>query len=270
VTQDQDRYGVDDIDLEQPNPARMYDYYLGGAHNFQADRTLAEQAIKVMPWMREAVRANRAFLARAVRFCVSQGIRQFLDLGSGIPTVGNVHEVAQGIAPDSRIAYVDIEPVAYAHSKHLLRDNPNANVTRADLTKAEDVLNAPTVREMIDFSQPVAVLAVAVLHFLPDDRHPEAVLGAYRDAVAPGSYFVLSHVTSDHDPEQAAGALAVYRRSANPIYTRSHNEISAMLDGLDLVPPGLVDATQWHHDHTPELTQRTEHVGFYAAVARRA
>ena len=265
----QERYGVDEIDLKRPNPARMYDYYLGGAHNFQADRALAEQAITVMPWMREAVRANRAFLGRAVRFCVAQGIRQFLDLGSGIPTVGNVHEIAQGIAPDSKVAYVDNESVAYAHSRHLLRDNPNATVTRADLTDLDTVLSSDTVQEMIDFTKPVAVLAVAVLHFLPDERHPENVLASYREKIVPGSYMVLSHVTSDHDPEQAAGALAVYRKSANPVYTRTHAEISAMLDGLDLVPPGLVDATQWHHDHTPELTQRTEHVGFYAAVAKR-
>jgi hypothetical protein len=258
------------IDLDRPNPARMYDYYLGGAHNFAPDRALAEQALSVMPWMREAVRANRAFLGRAVRYCFDQGIRQFLDLGSGIPTVGNVHEIAQTLDPRSRVAYVDNEAVAVAHSTQILRDNPNASITRADLTDSAAVLSAPTVTELIDFSQPVAVLAVAVLHFLPDERDPASVVRAYREAMSPGSYVVLSHVTSDHDPEEAANAKNVYQRSANPVHTRSHAEITALLHGFDLVEPGLVDATRWRPDESAEFGENIEHAGFYAAVGKLA
>ncbi|ASO20281.1 S-adenosyl methyltransferase [Actinoalloteichus hoggarensis] len=251
------------IDLDRPNAARMYDYYLGGAFNFAADRDLAEQAVQVMPWMREAVAANRSFLARAVRHCVAHGIRQFLDLGSGIPTVGNVHEIAQAADPSCRVAYVDNEAVAVAHSSQLLATDPQTTITRADLRDPARVLAAPTVRELIDFSEPVAVLAVAVLHFVPEAGRPEEILADYRRAMAPGSRFVLSHVTGDHDPEQAEAAARVYQRADTPVLPRSRERLAAMLAGFTLVPPGLVDATEWHS--TPAAG--AEHVGFYAAVA---
>ncbi|APU14861.1 MULTISPECIES: SAM-dependent methyltransferase [Actinoalloteichus] len=251
------------IDLDRPNAARMYDYYLGGAFNFAADRHLAEQALQVMPWMREAVAANRSFLGRAVRHCVEQGIRQFLDLGSGIPTVGNVHEIAQAAEPSCRVAYVDNEPVAVAHSSHLLADDPQTTITQADLRDPEQVLAAPTVREVIDFAEPVALLAVAVLHFVPEERRPEEILAGYRQTMAPGSRLVISHVTADHDPEQARAASRVYQRADTPVLPRSRERLTAMLTGFTLLAPGLVDATEWHG----VLNADAEHAGFYAAVA---
>jgi len=257
-----------DVDRSRPNPARMYDYYLGGAHNFGSDRRLAEQALAVMPWMGDAVRANRAFLRRAVRRCVGDGVRQFLDLGSGIPTVGNVHEVAQAIDPGARVVYVDNEPVAVSHSELLLARTPNVRVVRADLTVPREVLTHPDVVDALDFSQPVAVLALAVLHFVPDPAAAAAVLQCYRSVMTPGSVLVFSHVTADHDPEPAQRAAAVYERSASPVHPRTHAQLTEMLAGFDLVPPGLVDATDWHPEH-PGATPPGEHPGFYAALARR-
>ncbi|AOS63443.1 SAM-dependent methyltransferase [Actinoalloteichus hymeniacidonis] len=252
------------IDLDRPNAARMYDYYLGGAFNFAADRELADKALQVMPWMRQAVSANRSFLGRAVRYCVQQGIRQFVDLGSGIPTVGNVHEIAQHAAADCRVAYVDNEPVAVAHSRHLLAANPLATVTHADLRDPAAVLAEPTVRELIDFTAPVAVLAVAVLHFIPDEQRPEEILAAYRSVLVPGSHVVISHVTDDHDPVQARAATRVYQQANTPVLTRTRAQLEAMSAGMTLVEPGLVDATEWRGE--PSIGG--EHAGFYAAVGR--
>ena len=254
-----------DIDRSRANPARMYDYYLGGAHNFGSDRQLAEQALEAMPWMGAAVRANRGFLRRAVRWCADHGVRQFLDLGSGIPTVGNVHEVAHAIDPGSQVVYVDNDAVAVSHSERLLAHTPNVRVVHADLTKHDEVLTHPDVTAVLDFSEPVAVLALAVLHFVPALATARAVLAGYQTTMTSNSFLVFSHVTADHDPEPAHQAAAVYQRSASPVHPRSHAELTEMLAGFDLLPPGLVDATDWrptgpHH--------RGEHAGFYAALAR--
>ena len=264
-----DRVWFDErFDLEQPNPARMYDYYLGGAHNSRADRELAEQALRVMPWMRQAVMANRAFLRRAVLYCLDHGITQFLDLGSGIPTVGNVHEIALAADAGARIAYVDNEPIAVAHSRLLLAGHTRARIIEADLTDPAAVLGHPDVADLIDFDRPVAVLAVAVLHFLPDSQDPVWIVDQYHRKLAPGSCLVLSHVTADHDPEQSAQARQVYQRSANPVYPRSRAEVGALLDGFELVEPGVVDAMEWRPDPGEALATTAQHAGFYAAVGR--
>lgn len=253
------------VDLSRPNPARMYDYYLGGAHNFGPDRELAQQALTVMPWMREAVRANRGFLRRAVGFSLAQGVRQFLDLGSGLPTAGATHEIAHALDPGVPVVYVDNEPVAASHGRLLLTDTPQATMVSADLTAPGEVIGHPEITALIDWDQPVAVLALAVLHFVPELTTATAILEGYRTVMVPGSVLVFSHVTADHDPDQAAEAVGVYRRSANPVHTRSHHELTTMLAGFDLTEPGLVDATVWRPDtHTTD----SEHPGFYAAVAR--
>lgn len=250
------------IDVQKPNAARMYDYQLGGSHNFAVDRAAAERTRAAMPWVVDAIRANRAFLARAVRFCQRQGVTQFLDLGSGIPTVGSVHEVARATERSARIAYVDNEPVAAVCAEALLADDPLATITRADLRDHDAVFGAPGVERLLDFSLPVALLTVMVLHAVPDADDPAAIVAEYRRRLAPGSLHVLSHITADHDPETAANAAMTFDGTGTPVTVRSRAEIARMLDGVELVEPGLVDATMWRHDDPGAA----EHVGIYAAV----
>ena len=252
------------IDVDTPNAARMYDYHLGGSHNFAADRAAADRTREAMPWVADAMRSNRAFLGRAVRYCQSQGVTQFLDLGSGIPTVGNVHEVARLTEPGARVAYVDNEGVAAACSAELLAGDPLATITCVDLRDPDAVLAAPGVADLLDLSQPVALLTVAVLHFLSDADHPAAVAARYRARLVPGSFHVLSHATADFDPAIANAAQETYRATSNPIQARTYAQVAQILDGLELVQPGLVDATAWR----PDDPGAAGHVGYYAAVGR--
>jgi hypothetical protein len=252
------------IDFDRANAARMYDYYLGGAHNFAVDRALGDQVIEKMPQVRDWARANREFLARLVRYCVGQGIRQFLDLGSGIPTVCHVHETARALAPETRVAYVDFEPVAVAHSQELLADVDGVTMTRADARDPATVLSAPTVTEVLDFGQPVAVLAIALLHFVPDGDDPAGIVAAYREHLVPGSYLALSHVSDDYDdPElitRVRGLVEVYRNSATPAHLRDRPAIRGLFGGLELVEPGLVDINHWRQE-TPGLPQLSNYAG---------
>jgi hypothetical protein len=252
------------VDPEVPNAARMYDYYLGGSHNFAADRAAAEQVKAAIPYAVDVARANRFFLHRAVRFCIDEGIVQFLDLGSGIPTVGNVHEAAQAADPAARVAYVDNEPVTVASASALLENEPLATITMADVRDPEAVFGAPGVRDLLDLSRPVALLMVAVLPFVADEDDPVALAERYRSRLAPGSVHVLSHGTNDHDPADMPGLTKVYRSTANPVTLRTRDEVAAMLRGTELVEPGLVDATEWR----PEDTVGDQHRGMWAAVGR--
>jgi hypothetical protein len=252
------------VDPELPNAARMYDYYLGGSHNFAADRAAAERAKAAMPFIIDAARANRFYLHRAVRFCVEEGIDQFLDLGSGIPTVGNVHESALALNPHARVAYVDNEPVTVASASALLENEPRATITMADIRDPDGVFAAPEVRDQLDLTRPVALLTVAVLHFLSDEEHPEGLAERYRARLAPGSLHVLSHATPDHDSSAAAGAADVYRSTANPITARTKARVAALFGDSELVEPGLVDATEWR----PEDTVGGQHRGFWAGIGR--
>jgi hypothetical protein len=252
------------VDPEVPNAARMYDYYLGGSHNFAADRAAAERARAAMPFIVDAARANRFFLHRAVRFCVEEGLDQFLDLGSGIPTAGNVHEVALALNPRARVAYVDNEPVTVASAAALLENEPQATITMADVRNPDAVLASPGVRDLLDLSRPIALLTVAVLHFVPDEDDPAGIAERYRSRLVPGSIHVLSHATPDHDSPEAAAATEIYRRTANPITARSRQQVAALFGDAQLVDPGLVDATEWR----PEDTIGGQHRGFWAGVAR--
>lgn len=260
----------DGIDFDRPNAARMYDYLLGGAHNFAADRELAERALAGFPTLRYLAQANRGFLRRVVTWCLAQGITQFLDLGSGVPTVGNVHEIALAHNPNARVAYVDFEPVAVAHATEILAqldapDREQVTVTRADLRLPETVLDAPGVVGLLDFTRPVAVLAVAVLHFVDDDL--PAILDAYRARLAPGSIVAISHGTDDSDdPAVAVAARAVaeaYRDSATPLILRDRTTVAGLLPGLDIVPPGTVDVVDWPHPDPG-----AERSSVYASVGR--
>lgn len=256
-----------DIDMMLPSAARVYDYLLGGGHNFMADRTVGERVLQVQPNGRQIAASNRAFLRRAVLYMLDQGIAQFLDLGSGIPTVGNVHEVAQRANPDARVVYVDYDEVAVAHSELLLAGNDQAAVLSADLCQPEVVLDSPVTRRLLDFDQPIGVLMVAVFHFVSDERRPAEIVARYRDALPEGSLIALSHLTADQMPEAMAGVVEAMKNSRDPMYFRSHDDILELFDGLELVEPGLVSAPRWHTDPTVADPQVE---GVYAAVGRKA
>ena len=258
-----------DIDLERPSAARMYDYYLGGSHNFAADRAAAAAVLAVIPDVSVGAQANRAFLRRAVRYLAAAGVRQFLDIGSGIPTLGNVHEIAQQAAADSRVVYVDIDPVAVAHSQQILAGNPNATVIQEDLRRPEQILNHEVVRRLIDFSEPVAIMLVAVMHFISDSDDPTGILATLTAATAPGSYLVMSHGTGEGRPKEAAGGTAVYQRTANPLTLRDRAEVCALFDGYDLVEPGVVWTPLWHPDSPEEVGEHPELTAILGGVGRR-
>jgi hypothetical protein len=252
------------VDPEVPNAARMYDYYLGGSHNFAADRAAAERIKQAVPWMVDAARANRFFLHRAVHYCVGQGVDQFLDLGSGIPTVGNVHEAARALNPAVRVAYVDNEPVTVASASALLDGDPLATIATADLREPDAVFASAGVRDLLDLSRPVALLTVAVLHFVLDEDDPYTLVERYRSRLAPGSFHVLTHGTADHDSSGASAITSVYRGTANPAVARSRAEVRRLFGDTELVEPGLVDATEWR----PEDTVGAQHRGLWAGVGR--
>jgi len=243
---DRPTWAPPDIALDHPSPARIYDYMLGGSHHVRADREIAEQLLAVAPEIGPTALANRHFMRRAVQYLVGAGIRQFLDLGSGIPTVGNVHEIAQRAAPDARVVYVDMDPVAVAHSRAILAENEFATVLRADLREPDTVLGDSRVRELLDFSQPVAVLLVAVLHFIPDSDQPAAVISRYRDELVPGSYLVISQTSwPDEITPEGREVLATYERTTSPVGLRNRDEIAVFFEGFELVEPGLVPFAEW-------------------------
>ncbi|MEJ2853979.1 MULTISPECIES: SAM-dependent methyltransferase [unclassified Saccharothrix] len=254
------------IDVELPSSARIYDYLLGGGHNFEADRYTAEALIRVLP-VRDMARLNRSYLRRAVLALVDAGITQFLDLGSGIPTVGNVHEVAQQADPDCRVVYVDIEPVAIKHSELLLADNPRALAVQADLREPEAVIDA--ARELLDFSAPVGLLAVGVMQFIPDEDDPWGIIARYRDALAPGSYLALSHFTPDRMPREMAAGADIFQHTAEPITPRTREQVLAMVDGFDVVEPGLVFTPEWRPESPEDVPEDPGRANLYAVVGRK-
>lgn len=251
------------VDLTLPNVARMYDYLLGGAHNFAPDRELADRLVAAEPALVPGVRATRSFVRRAVTACAERGVDQFLDLGSGVPTVGNVHEVARRHLPGARVAYVDHEPVAVHHSREILQGVEGVTITQADLRDPGTVLRAPTVTEVIDFDRPVAVLMLAVLHFVPDDV--SALVAAYRAVMVPGSALAISHGSVDWDDPDLARSMRArrdaYRDSSEPLTSRSRGEITALFADAELVEPGLVDVVDWRPDSAV-----AEPSGVYGAV----
>jgi SAM-dependent methyltransferase len=247
-------WAPDSVDVERPSVARMYDFFLGGSHNFAVDREAARQVMAVAPEAPLVAQANRAFLRRAVRFLVDHGVRQFLDIGSGIPTVGNVHEIAQRFDPQSRVMYVDTDPVAVAHSRQLLASDDRAGVIEEDLRRPERIVHHPDVRKLLDFDQPIAVMIVAVMHFLPDHDDPVGILATMRDALAHGSYLVLSQASVEGREEEAAGVKSVYRSAGNALHFRSRDQVVRLFEGFDLVPPGLVWLPHWR----PEVPGQVE------------
>jgi SAM-dependent methyltransferase len=256
-----------DLDVTRPSVARVYDYILGGAHNFEVDRLLADEIARLAPDVVETARASRHLLRRAVRFLAGAGIRQFLDIGSGIPTVGNVHEIAQAVAPDARVVYVDIDPIAVAHSRAILRDDTTAAVLCVDLRDPAKILSEATGTGLIDFDRPVAVLLSGVVHFLSDSDGPDEILRQLREALAPGSYLLITHGTADGQPPEVRTAQELTGR-ASQITLRSHAEISAFFGEFTLIEPGLVYVSQWRPDPADEPDPHPERLSGYAGVGR--
>ena len=240
--------------LDRPSVARMYDYYLGGYHNFAIDRQAAEKAIAIYPDLPLVMQVNRAFLRRAVQYLVAQGVTQFLDIGSGIPTVGNVHEVAQAADPAARVVYVDSDPVAVAHGATILQDNAHAVTIQADARRPEDILAHPDVRSLLDFTGPVAVLLVALLHFVIDDAMAAHLVTTLREALAPGSYLVISHATTESVPVETGEQMSrLYTTTGTGIKARSRVEIEAFFADFTLVAPGVVYAPLWRPEGPDDL-----------------
>jgi hypothetical protein len=236
----------DEISLDRPSPARIYDYYLGGYHNLEVDRLLGEKALEIYPDGRLAAHAARAFLRRVVNFLSDQGIDQFLDIGSGIPTVGNVHEVAQKANPAARVVYVDIDPVAVAHSEAILADNANAIAIRSDVRRPEDILDHDEVKSMLDFSRPMGLLLLTMLHFVTDLDVAYRSVRTLREALASGSCVAISHGTFDNAPPDVVERMEklVKGKSASSRYS-SHAQILEFFEGLEMIEPGLVHIPLW-------------------------
>ncbi|GAA4612211.1 SAM-dependent methyltransferase [Actinoallomurus liliacearum] len=252
------------IDVRTPSPARIYDVFLGGKDNYAADRAAAQVAIEAGPDIPRAARENRAYLGRAVRFAVESGIRQFIDLGTGLPTQGNVHEAAQSLAPDARVVYVDNDPIVLAHARALLPPSKTTTVIQADFREPAAILDHPKTRSLIDFEQPVAVLMLAVLHFAADDE-VRASIATFREVMAPGSLLILSHSTTEGHPETGDQAAGAWKNATARLQSRTQKEIEALFDGFDLLDPGVVWVPQWRPDPGAEDGTRW----MYAGVARR-
>ena len=245
----QERWIALGVRTDIPHPARVYDYMLGGKDHFAADREMAQVGLKHMPEMRVSSRENRAFLVRAVRFLREAGIRQFLDIGTGLPTSPNTHEVATEDTPDARVVYVDNDPVVFRHAQALMADEKNVGAVPADLRDVDDVL--AQAGKLLDFSKPVGLLFVAVLHNVKDADDPAGIAARYMAALAPGSYVVISHSTDEFAPERTHAASAAATERGATWLPRPKDEIARMFNGRDLLEPGLVLVSRWRPDAEP-------------------
>ncbi|MEV6337679.1 SAM-dependent methyltransferase [Nocardia vinacea] len=260
-----------DLRQNQPHTARMYDYYLGGKDHYSADEEAAEQVVAIWPGVRAAAQQNRAFIHRVTRFLVNAGIRQFLDIGTGIPTEPNLHQVAQQVAPDARVVYVDNDPIVLVHARALMVSSHEGrtNYVSADVTTPEKILNAPGLLETLDLTQPVALSLNALMHFVPDEQDPYGIVDALMDRLVPGSYLVMTHVTPDFDPTAIATVVDIYRHSGLPCQVRSRHEFMRFFEGLELVDPGIEVPHRWHPDGVAPPKKMDAQVSAYAGVARK-
>jgi hypothetical protein len=235
------------VHSDVPNVARIYDYLLGGKDNFAADRAASAKIIETAPEVAQRVRENREFLGRAVRFLAGAGIRQFIDLGTGLPTQENVHQVARRLVPDARVAYVDNDPVVAVHAEAILATDPGTIAIEADMREPAAILRRVTEHGFIDLAQPVAILMIAVLHFIPDLTEVTRIVATFREQMATGSYLVITHATAGNMTEaELAQAARIYAASsAGSITLRTHDQIKALFDGLELEEPGIVPAARW-------------------------
>ncbi|MEH0981531.1 SAM-dependent methyltransferase [Micromonospora sp. CPCC 205556] len=266
----------DRIDTSVAHPARRYNYWLGGKDNFQADRDSGDEMAAHFPTIRTSALENRRFLQRAVGYLAREaGIRQFLDIGTGIPTANNTHEVAQSIAPEARVVYVDNDPIVLAHARALLTSSAEGATAYidADLREPEKILNHPDLLRTIDLSRPVALMLVAILHFVPDGDDPYAVVRRLLEALPPGSYLAASHATHDYLPPEVAEAARAAARGGGPhgvINLRSLDEFTRFFDGLELVEPGIGSVAEWRAEQEPQPRPSVVEVSMYGGVARKS
>jgi hypothetical protein len=261
-----------EIDTSRPHTARIYDYFLGGKNHFAADREVAEKSLASVPSARIGAREQRAFLGRAVRYLAADaGIEQFLDIGTGLPTTENVHEVAQAIVPSARVVYVDNDPLVLAHARALLTSSAEGRTAyiHADLRSPGEILASPVVRDMLDFSRPIALMLVGILHFLEDSDEPERIIATLLDALPPGSYLTASHLNPEHDPEGVAAGVRAYRAGGVTVQARDSDELAALaFRDLKLVPPGLVSVSEWRPESLGPRPTLAE-VSCYGGVGRK-
>jgi sugar phosphate isomerase/epimerase len=245
----------DGVGVSTPNVARMYDYWLGGKDNFAVDREAADALVSLAsePGVLRSVRANREFLGRAVRVCAEAGVTRFLDLGSGLPTQDNVHDVARRVTPDAEVVYVDDDPVVCAHGEAILAADEQVSFVRGDLRHPEEILESPEVARLVAAGEPVGLLLVSVLHFLSAEQDPAGVVARYRDALPSGSHLILSHLTDDSRQDEAEQAIKVYEQTSAGLHPRSSEEITRLFDGFELLDPGLTTVAAWRPDHERDL-----------------
>lgn len=255
-----------------PSTARMYDYYLDGKNNYPADREAAEKAIATMPpgTLRATARHNREFLGRVVRFAAGEAnISQFLDIGTGLPIMNQVHEVARDVRPSCRVVYVDHDPVVLAHARDMLNGVPGTTIIKHDLRNPGRLLADPELRSLLDFDKPVAVLLIAILHFISDEEDPRQLIRTLTDPLPPGSYLAISHLTSDGHDGVSDGARAGYATATSHLYSRTRDEVAALFDGLDLTEPGVVWLPQWRPDATSGSPDKPADCIGWCGVARK-
>lgn len=261
-------FGVVEVDTSRPHPARMHDYLLGGSDNYRVDRDAAEKVAALMPKTRQATHELRNFMHRAVRFMAGEGIRQFLDIGSGVPAASNVHEVAGEIASGVRVAFVDNDPIVRVHAQARLASTGDQVFVPADLREPQSILESAAVRGLLDFGRPIGLVLSAVIYYLSDEDEPGRVIATLRDALPPGSFVAVSHVSYDLAPPEELAALAqiapVMDRSSTPMKVRTEPEIRAFFDGFELVEPGLVQISQWRPDLASAAEGAPQGTGIYA------
>ncbi len=258
-----------EIDTSVAHPARVYDYWLGGKDNFAPDRAMGDAIMAAVPTIKLMARANREFLGRAVRFLAREaGIRQFLDIGTGIPTGGNTHEVAQQVAPECRVVYVDNDPIVLVHARALMTSHGAGETAfiQADLREPEKILSDPALAATLDLSQPVGLMMVAVLLYFKDEENPHGMVSALVDKLAPGSYLTITNPTADFDPESVAGAVAAAEHGGITLVPRSQAEVAGFFGGLELVEPGVAPVLSWRPDSEPDDPHSAY---YYAAVGRK-
>lgn len=264
--------GALDLELDRAHSARMYDYFLGGTTNFPADREGAGRAMAGFPAVMVAARANRQFMHRSVRHLTQMGMRQFLDVGTGIPTSPNLHEIAQETAPDARVVYTDNDPIVLTHAQALLRSSPEGRTaySQADAHDPEALMKSPELHETLDTSRPVALSLIALLHFIPGQRIAHDIVDYFKDALPSGSTLTISHVTPDFDSEAITRAIGAYEAAGTTVQARTREEVARFFDGWEVLDPGITATHRWRPDTAHDLYQVTDaEASCYGAVARK-
>ncbi|MGI3224530.1 SAM-dependent methyltransferase [Streptomyces sp. GTA36] len=258
-------FNAEDIDTSKPHSARLYDYFLGGNDNYPADWEAASKVLKIFPGVKETARANREFMHRAARFLTNRGIQQFLDIGTGIPTEPNLHQIVQQITPSARVVYADNDPIVLRHAEALLQSTPEGSTAYADADVREPEAIISYAREHLDFEQPIALSLVALLQFVIDEQNPYQIVRTLLEPMIPGSYLILSHPW-EFDPETWDKIDTIYRQGGTPVRARSHSEVSRFFEGLELCDPGVVISTHWHPDSEMQIRDQQP---LYVGVARK-